>query len=385
MAENDVKILKVELLPQQTDMWCWAASAEMIMKFEGHDVLQCLQANHEFGRNDCCNNPTPNECVQGGWPEFEVWGFSSNKTDSGVALPFDQLQAQIIANMPVWFAWWWTGGGGHAMVVRGYSTSLQTVYINDPWPPNAGDTRWISYSDWVEKSGDHTHAKDFYNIKYAAAGASEEKPAMKPGSSITPPTGYRDAETAAREALKKFPLLVTQDNAKEMGFDSFPVDPANLSLGPPLPIFYIRHDALQGHSVGDDIRKLLNEGEELMFPVIKDGNAVSSVVVAKQEGAWRFRSLGRRNLVRDIVEVRDRLVRGSGKDPSDYFIVRIPSMYQIFIGHYEKKEKLILTHIHDNPRFSFAAQSMQPAEQVIEAILPRAKEGRYGIPEKRRS
>ena len=71
------KTLNVQLLPQLTNMWCWAASAEMVMKYEGHDVPQCKQANHEFGRTDCCNNPTPGACVQGGWPEFAVWGFSS--------------------------------------------------------------------------------------------------------------------------------------------------------------------------------------------------------------------------------------------------------------------------------------------------------------------
>jgi len=107
------------------------------------------------------------------------------------------------------------------------------------------------------------------------------------------------------------------------------------------------------------------------------------VTVAKQEGLWRFRRLGRHNLVKDLVEVRDRQLGLSGKDRSSYFIVRIPSMYHIFIGHHGTNSKLMMTHVHDNTEFGFVRHSTQPAEQVIDAIVPRAKEGRHGIPERR--
>ena len=70
----------VTLKAQETNMWCWAASGEMVMDFLGTNVTQCDQANKRFGRNDCCNTPTPNACINGGWPEFDKYGFTFNTT-----------------------------------------------------------------------------------------------------------------------------------------------------------------------------------------------------------------------------------------------------------------------------------------------------------------
>ncbi len=43
----------------------------MVMGFLSVSVTQCDEANKRFGRSDCCNSPTPNDCVNGGWPEFD--------------------------------------------------------------------------------------------------------------------------------------------------------------------------------------------------------------------------------------------------------------------------------------------------------------------------
>src|SRR6476659_5029294 len=66
--------LAVPLHAQQTSMWCWAASGQMVMNFLGGSVVQCDEANKEFSRIDCCNNPTPGACVQGGWPQPDKYG-----------------------------------------------------------------------------------------------------------------------------------------------------------------------------------------------------------------------------------------------------------------------------------------------------------------------
>ncbi|HEY1545042.1 MAG TPA: papain-like cysteine protease family protein [Xanthobacteraceae bacterium] len=163
--------LAVTLQPQQTDMWCWAASGQMIMGFLGVSVQQCTEANNEFGRSDCCNASTPSACVNGGWPEFDKYGFTFART-SGVALTWTQLQNEIsdaanCGRRPVAFAWHWVGGGGHMMVAIGYQTiaNVNYVEINNPWAPNVGDHRFITYDFYVASAGDHTHWDDFYQIK----------------------------------------------------------------------------------------------------------------------------------------------------------------------------------------------------------------------------
>ncbi len=161
-----VSTLNVPLIPQETSMWCWAASGEMCMDFLGYDISQCTEANNRFGFTDCCDNPTPQACVQGGWPEFNKYGFTYSITNNA-AISWNELVNQIDSKKaPVAFTWAWDGGGGHMMVAIGYQVTdngTQYVKINDPWPPNVGKQKYITYSAYVSGSG-YTHWDDYYNI-----------------------------------------------------------------------------------------------------------------------------------------------------------------------------------------------------------------------------
>ena len=155
----------VALHPQETSMWCWAAGGEMCMEFLGTSVDQCDEANQRFGFTTCCNNPVPGTCVQGGWPEFDKYGFSFKRT-SDTPLTWAQVKSQIYcAKKPFAFAWHWTGGGGHMMVVTGYATLNGTHYVavNNPWAPNVGAEYLTTYDDYVSGT-DHTHWDDFYDV-----------------------------------------------------------------------------------------------------------------------------------------------------------------------------------------------------------------------------
>ena len=164
--------LDVTLHPQETSMWCWAASGQMIMEFLGHGVDQPTQANNRFGRTDCANSPTPSACVNGGWPEFDKYGFTF-KTTADAALSWTQVQEQIYCKRkPFAFSWHWNGGGGHMMVGIGYVTISSTNYVvvNDPWPPpssgvTGGDQTVKTYTAYVSGNG-YTHWNDYYDITY---------------------------------------------------------------------------------------------------------------------------------------------------------------------------------------------------------------------------
>ena len=163
--------LPVTLHPQETSMWCWAASGQMVMDYLGHDVSQCVQANNRFGMTNCCNTPTPGACVNGGWPEFAKYDFDSQHT-TNAALTWSQLKTEIsnstnCMKRPFCFTWHWNGGGGHMMVAIGYSTvdGVNMVEINDPWAPNVGDHRIITYNAYVSGST-YTHWDDYYRITY---------------------------------------------------------------------------------------------------------------------------------------------------------------------------------------------------------------------------
>jgi len=169
-------LLKVRLHPQETDMWCWAASGQMVMSYLGHDVNQCTQANNRFGMSNCpCAQCGPSQianppCVLGGWPEFDKYGFKFARTNN-TPLTWDQIRRELSENpgcgkTPIAFSWHWAGGGGHMMVIVGYSTigNRRFVHIFDPWTPCQGESRIVPYEDYVSGS-DYTHWDDFYRIR----------------------------------------------------------------------------------------------------------------------------------------------------------------------------------------------------------------------------
>jgi hypothetical protein len=171
--------LPVPLISQETRMWCWAASTQMIMRYFGHEVDQCIQANNRFSLNDCCKIdlcPPPTEpanpCVTGGWPEFDKYGYTFKRT-SNTALSWEELKIQIGGSpagkkKPVAFSWFWPGGGGHMMVVKGFFIQDNKKYVEilDPWRPCYGTEKVITYEFYKESLGHHTHWHDFYDIEY---------------------------------------------------------------------------------------------------------------------------------------------------------------------------------------------------------------------------
>jgi len=224
-AQAAEKLLPVTTRWQETSQWCWAASGEMIMEYIGmssrppREAPQCYQANQRFGRNDCCNCPTPvatatdQGCIRPGWPEFNAWDYNSTETTWGTALTWAQVKTEIDAGRPFMLSWAWHGGGGHAMVGVGYNPGITLlradfvkkpavkalgadvvalwpvarpkilidwVLINNPWPPEGrcgpggnasgpfgGDFEVITYAAFVGGAAyDHDHGADIYSISH---------------------------------------------------------------------------------------------------------------------------------------------------------------------------------------------------------------------------
>lgn len=181
-----IKALPVALQWQETSEWCWAASGQMIMNYRGPvNVPQCYEANQLFSRTDCCTSPTPNACINPGWPQFALWHFNSNATAWGTPLTWAQVQAQINGDKPFMFSWAWNGGGAHAMVANGYrditflGINTHWVVVNNPWPPEGrfvagnasgpfgGDLEIITYAEFVGGAGyNHTHGADVYDVTH---------------------------------------------------------------------------------------------------------------------------------------------------------------------------------------------------------------------------
>ena len=399
--------LPVTLIPQHTPMWCWAASAEMSMTYLGHGVSQCLQANYRLGRTDCCGSPTPNACVQGGWPQFEHWNFSASTVNG--ALTFDQLQVEIDCCRPIAFSWGWSGGGGHMMVARGYTRNVQMVQVNDPWPPNTGDIYFITYAYYVSAANHHSHWTDYYSICYtgpaagaaavAPAGLQEEvmppdprpdlpgpgpqHPADQPAAEPAPRPSYDDPVLAAQETLPLVTELVVPAAAPDMGFAAADAVPPELNLGEPLPIYVVPFASLQSPGpigaeatdVAPDSSSMLVNTQQLFYPVRQDGEVVAAVTVAQRDGKWEMVSMGSANLAKTIAAVRSSTAERLSLAPGDFFIVNIPTLYLMFLAHRDANGALVFTHLYDSEEYGFESGRSDPAQTVLARLQTSVETG----------
>lgn len=115
--------------PQHTDVWCWAASAEMVMRAHGTNVDQCgivnrVQNGHLTVAEKpwCCgeNGNIPVQCHTNGWPDqaFDAHGFNWDITNG--ALSKEKLMGQLCNVGPIIYVLLYPNGGGHSIVVKDY-------------------------------------------------------------------------------------------------------------------------------------------------------------------------------------------------------------------------------------------------------------------------
>jgi hypothetical protein len=166
--------LPVEYRNQEASKWCWAACAEIIMDYMGHDVSQCELANNEFffHNGDCCDHKTTPDCNQNAFPDY---AFTENhftfRRTVNKPLSWAAVKKQIqTKGKPFAFTWRWAGGGGHMMVAVGCGKvdgEKRIAYL-DPINPAIGtDYKIMSFAEYKEDpdpEGDgkkYTHWDDF--------------------------------------------------------------------------------------------------------------------------------------------------------------------------------------------------------------------------------
>ena len=304
MPQNTQVSLPLGRRHQETNMWCWAASGEMVMDFLGTNVTQCDQANRRFGYNECCNSPVPSKCVMGGWPEFTKYGYQNART-SNTALTWEQIVDQIDPApdssgnkkdpSPIAFSWKWSGGGGHMMVAYGYAVvdGKRYVFIHDPWPPNVGVSKCIPYEEYVSGSN-YTHWDDFYDIRKAPTGGET----VVGGVGMSVP-GQLDAVSAAT------PFAQQQlGTARGLLFGGAPGAMGNASLGQAFAISSIGLDELQGQSPAAGVSLFDRDATRVVFAVTDDqGVARGEMSLNRTVAGWGAATVGGLDVVQRVNDV----------------------------------------------------------------------------------
>jgi hypothetical protein len=173
-------LLAVPLIGQSQGQWCWAATAEMTMKFAaGTAPPQCSQATkaqdtYKFSKQasklDCClsGNAGTKFCNNPWYPEYDKWAFQSQYYEK--APTWGDLKFLIDSNKPLAFLWRWkpiSDGNAHYMVAVGYKvvSGKQFVLYLDPYPVGKGKKVAIPFAEWL--GGDSPNYDHVFGIYFS--------------------------------------------------------------------------------------------------------------------------------------------------------------------------------------------------------------------------
>ncbi|HEV7590726.1 MAG TPA: hypothetical protein VGO40_21630, partial [Longimicrobium sp.] len=274
--------------------------------------------------------------------------------------------------------------GGHMMVAAGVDTDTGFVLVDDPWPPNTGDSLWISYPDYVSQTGVHTHWVDYYDIAPAGGPPPSSKimgtEPMSDEPSAAAPTRHADADAAAHEGLRLLPRLA-EPAARVVGAGP-PPDASALDLGEPFTVKYVQRDTLATYQSGADPRRLLDDVGERLYPVLGSGGQTTAAVrVTQRDGEWTVKSVGEPHLARDVVEVRNRDAAVTGTALGDYLLVQIPALYQAFVGREDTNGRLVLLPVYDDFEKGMARAEPGTGDYLLSRLVPDAEQGRSALAE----
>ena len=175
------------------------------------------------------------------------------------------------------------------------------------------------------------------------------------------PLPVGDSSQAAANALDTLRALVTEQNYKNLGFDSVS-EVKNAALGAPLPVYEIGLDRLKGYEAGQDGNALLTPTEEILYPVAVGGETRSSVSVVKKERGYVPSSFGKASIAKGLARFR-------GQDTAATFAVHIPILGLYFLGR-RIEGRLMVTPVVESTRPPLRAGAIVPIEEIVKAIGP---------------
>ena len=191
-----------------------------------------------------------------------------------------------------------------------------------------------------------------------------------------PPETFGDAQSAANASLVVFRKLVTNQNYRDLGFESAD-EPGSSTLGTPLPVVFVRLDQLREYREGTDLNTVLGQSNQTNFPVMVRDQVRSSVVVEQVDGKWKMGTLGNGALAKQIAAVRPGQAAPGGS--TQQALVHVGALGFYFLGE-RVDNKWTLKSLSDNPDLDMAAGRAVPAEQVFMRLGPIAKALRDDAP-----
>ena len=204
--------------------------------------------------------------------------------------------------------------------------------------------------------------------------AQPTPPTVRVANRPIPPPGPAEhlvqAKPVADAALGTFKRMVTPQNFGRMGF-ALVGDVQRATLGEPMFDFLVRLDELARYQPGTNPNSLVKRTNELKYPVLVDGAVRSLISVALVNNVWKATSYGAPRLARFIDAARAAKMAELGRAASTFFVVRVPALKVILLGHTDGGA-LFLTPIIEDARVGFQAGGTLAAADAFSRLLPLA-------------
>jgi len=144
-------VLDVPHIPQDTDVWCWAAVSEMVITYlSGTSPDQCRILEIGFGlHGQCCGNEWACRTT-GSFDQMaiNVRYFAGGNTIGDGRMDERSVMGTLGSNMPIIAGLQSNPSMGHVVVIRGFRTSNLglELYVNDPLMQNPF---WMTYAQFA--------------------------------------------------------------------------------------------------------------------------------------------------------------------------------------------------------------------------------------------
>ena len=183
-----------------------------------------------------------------------------------------------------------------------------------------------------------------------------------------------DPQAAATQALSTLRELVDDQNFRELGFESRE-EAANATLGEPLRVYLVRLDQLRDYRAETDPNKLLNDTNQIIYPVKVRDQVRSSIVLGVENGKWSANSFGGAGLAQQLTKTRDNDMRASNQPPASYSAIKVPALNVYFVARRGEAPggDLTVIPLYDQPDFRMKEGGAIPAKEAFAALVPAAR------------
>lgn len=182
------------------------------------------------------------------------------------------------------------------------------------------------------------------------------------------------AAAVAESGLATLKQMTTQETYASTGFQSLD-EVGKAKLGAGVKVYMIGLDDLKALSPTADPKSVLRDFNEQLYVVHVGGTARAAIVVRldSKDNQWKVVSMGDAAIVQLLDGARGLHSKASGSN-HEYFLIRIPAIYQMFLGFTDGSGKMHFITMHDDDKDAGGKRGeARPARTVLDLLTKIAK------------